>query len=72
MGCPFNIDCIKSKKEYDRPSKTIKFSLDFELSRQESKENPRTKEGINHSINRLIQVEGFFSKLKDGIIYRFI
>lgn len=70
ISCPFNSDCIKSRKDGNRPSKTIKFSPHFELCRQQSEENLKTNEGINHRINRSIQAEGVFSKLKDGLGYK--
>lgn len=70
IDCPFNNKCIKSKKDGNRPSKTIKFSPAFELYRKESEENLMSDEGINYRINRSIQAEGVFSKLKDGLSYK--
>lgn len=46
--------------------KTIKFSTDFEQYRSY---NIRTEKGITLRINRSIQAEGMFSKLKDGLKY---
>ena len=46
------------------------FSPAFERYRAESEANILTAEGINHRINRSIQAEGAFSKLKDGLNYK--
>lgn len=67
--CPYNSTCIKSRKREGGSVKTLKFSPDFEAFRNESEENLATVEGINHRINRSIQAEGNFSKMKDGLGY---
>lgn len=69
MGCPYNIECTKSKKSEGSPSKTFKYSPDFERYRRESYMNITTDEGIKQRMNRSIQAEGMFSKLKDGLKY---
>lgn len=67
--CPYNSDCIKSRKSENGNTKTLKFSPKFEAYRTESEENLATKEGLNHKINRSIQTKGNFSKLKNGLGY---
>lgn len=69
IDCTYNSACIKSRKNENGSKKTLKYSPDFEKYRKESEENLSTKEGINHRINRSIQSEGVFSKLKDGLGY---
>ena len=41
----------------------------FEEYRKESESNLKTNEGINQRLNRSIQAEGAFSKIKDGLGY---
>jgi len=68
-GCPYNSQCIKSRKAEGGSVKTIQFSPDFEQYRSQSNYNIRTENGITQRINRSIQAEGMFSKLKDGLKY---
>lgn len=68
-GCPYNSQCIKSKKAEGGSEKQIKFSPAFENHRNQSTYNITTEEGIIQRINRSIQAEGMFSKLKDGLKY---
>ena len=68
-GCPYNNQCIKSKKVEGGLEKHIKFSPAFEHYRKQSNHNITTQEGIVQRINRSIQAEGMFSKLKDGLKY---
>ena len=67
-GCPLIKQCIKSRKETTaKPScKSFTFSPAFEKYRQESYENITSEDGIIQRVNRSIQAEGMFSKLKDG------
>ena len=69
VGCPYNSQCIKSKKAEGGSEKHIKFSPAFEKYRNQSSHNITTEEGIIQRINRSIQAEGMFSKLKDGLKY---
>lgn len=69
MGCPYNSQCIKSKKAEGGSEKHIKFSPAFQNYRKQSNHNITTEEGIIQRINRSIQAEGMFSKLKDGLKY---
>ena len=68
-GCPYNSQCIKSKKAENGIKKTIQFSPEFEKYRNESYNNITTEEGIIQRMNRSIQAEGMFSKWKDGLKY---
>ncbi len=67
--CPYNSQCIKSKKLEGGISKRFQFSPAFEKYREESNHNIKTSEGIKQRMNRSIQAEGMFSKLKDGLKY---
>lgn len=67
--CPWNIACTKSKQAEGSYAKNFKYSPAFERYRQESYLNLTTDEGINQRLNRSIQAEGMFSKLKDGLRY---
>jgi len=69
MGCPYNSQCIKSKKAEGGSEKHIKYSPAFQNYRKQSNHNITTEEGIIQRINRSIQAEGMFSKLKDGLKY---
>lgn len=68
-GCEYSMQCIKSRKNTDPWKKSIQYSPEFEKYRKESETNITTEEGINHRINRSIQAEGAFSKIKDGLGY---
>ena len=68
-GCQYTSQCIKSRKNPDPEKKTLKFSPAFEAYRKQSAANIATEEGINERVNRSIQAEGAFSKVKDGLAY---
>lgn len=68
-GCPLSKQCIKSRKETEPTSKSIKFSPAFEAFRRQSHENITSEDGVIQRMNRSIQAEGQFSKLKDGLRY---
>ena len=67
--CPYNKECVKYSKKENPESKTVKYSKEFEEYRKVSEDNITSKEGIDERINRSIQAEGVFSKLKDGLGY---
>ena len=69
-GCAYNSECIKSKKVEGGSEKHIQYSPAFEKYRNESNYNITTSEGIIQRMNRSIQAEGMFSKLKDGLKYK--
>lgn len=69
IDCPHNNQCIKSKKLEGGTSKRFQFSPAFEKYREKSNHNIKTAEGIKQRMNRSIQAEGMFSKLKDGLKY---
>lgn len=68
-GCQYNSQCIKSRKNPDPERKILRFSPAFEAYRNQSSENIASEEGINERLNRSIQAEGAFSKVKDGLAY---
>lgn len=69
MGCEYSSQCIKSRTNQNPWKKTIAYSPLFEKYRKESENNIESEEGINQRINRSIQSEGAFSKIKDGLGY---
>lgn len=68
-GCPLAKECVKSRSGAQPHSKSIKFSPAFEAFRRESYLNITSDEGKVERVNRSIQAEGQFSKLKDGLQY---
>jgi len=68
-SCPHASACIKARKNPNPTQKRIQFSPAFEQQRMKSDANILTDAGIDHRINRSIQAEGAFSKLKDGLGY---
>ncbi len=70
QNCVYSLECIKPRKNMNPDRKRIMFSPAFERYRTESESNILSVEGINHRINRSIQAEGAFSKVKDGLNYK--
>lgn len=68
-GCPHSAACIKTRYNTNPDRKSIQYSAAFELYRYRSAHNIASEEGINHRLNRSIQAEGAFSKIKDGLRY---
>ncbi len=68
-GCPHASECIRTRNSVSPTHKSIQFSPSFEQHRMQSEANIMSDVGINHRINRSIQAEGAFSKLKDGLGY---
>ena len=68
-GCDFAPACIKPRKNTNPTQKSIIFSPAFEEFRRQSEHNIMTDVGINYRINRSIQAEGAFAKMKDGLSY---
>lgn len=68
-GCQYSSQCIKSRRNPDPEKKSLKFSPAFETYRKQSAANIATEDGINERLNRSIQAEGAFSKVKDGLAY---
>lgn len=64
--CPYQKQCNKYGKTAYPQSKSIVFNPRFQELREESYQNITSVQGINERINRSIQVEGMFSKLKEG------
>lgn len=67
--CEHTKECIRFSKSLNPKQKSIKFSPLFERYRNQSRDNILTDEGIDHRINRSIQAEGAFAKIKDGLGY---
>ena len=67
--CEHAQECIKPRKNMNPSQKNIMFSPAFEQYRTESESNILSSVGIDYRINRSIQAEGAFSKVKDGMKY---
>lgn len=67
--CEHTKECIRFSKSSAPKQKSIKFSPTFEKYQNQSRDNILTDEGIDHRINRSIQAEGAFAKIKDGLGY---
>lgn len=68
-NCPYQKKCIKYSKKENAQTKSIRFNEEFNKLRKESYENIKSKEGIDERLNRSIQAEGMFSKIKEGLNY---
>ena len=68
-GCPYSSQCINGRKSEGGSKKMLKFSPSFDRYRIKSHKNITSARGIIHRMNRSIQAEGMFSKLKDGLQY---
>lgn len=60
--------CFNWNKDHKK-TKGIYISETFQHYREKSLKNITSKEGIEERINRSIQAEGAFSKIKDGLSY---
>lgn len=67
--CPYQRHCNKYSKSDNPQTKSLKFNADFIKFREKSCENIKSDEGIEERLNRSIQAEGMFSKLKEGLNY---
>lgn len=67
--CPYNKECVKYSKKENPDQKKVVYSPEFEELRKKSEERIHSDKGIEERINRSIQAEGVFSKLKDGLQY---
>lgn len=67
--CQYSSQCINSRKNLNPDRKIISYSPAFEKYRKESEANVESEVGIEHRLNRSIQAEGAFSKIKDGLGY---
>ena len=68
-NCPHQRKCNKYSKKDNPQTKTIQFNEDFIKFREESYENITSEEGIDERLNRSIQAEGAFSKIKEAMGY---
>ena len=69
-GCPLVKQCQRCAKTENPKTKGISFSPEFQRLREQSRKNILSNEGINERLNRSIQAEGAFSRLKDGLSYQ--
>lgn len=69
-NCSLQKQCNKYAKVENPQRKGIEFNPKFLAYRQKSLENITSEEGIMERINRSVQAEGMFSKLKEGLHYQ--
>lgn len=68
-SCPYQKLCNKYSKSDNPQTKSLSFNAEFIKYREISYENITSCEGIDERLNRSIQSEGMFSKLKEGLSY---
>ena len=68
-NCPYQKQCNKYSKKDNPQTKSLVYNDEFIKLRQESYTNIISDEGIDERLNRSIQAEGMFSKLKEGLSY---
>lgn len=68
-ACPYQKLCNKYSKSNNPQTKSLRFNDEFAKYREISYENITSKDGIDERLNRSIQAEGMFSKLKEGLGY---
>lgn len=68
-NCPYQKQCNKYSKKENPQTKSIRFNAEFLEYRKESLENIESDQGIEERLNRSIQAEGMFSKIKEGLEY---
>ncbi|MFV1095783.1 transposase, partial [Klebsiella pneumoniae] len=66
-NCPYQKQCNKYSKKDNPQTKSLRYSEEFNKLRLESYENITSEEGIDERLNRSIQAEGMFSKMKEGL-----
>ena len=67
--CQYQKACNKYSKTDNPQTKSLQFNYDFIKFREKSYENIISEEGINERLNRSIQAEGAFSKIKEAMRY---
>ncbi len=68
-NCNYSYICKKNLKKKDFDFRFIELILDYELLKEQARENLLSPEGIEIRINRSIQVEGTFGQLKQNMQY---
>ncbi|WP_455257676.1 transposase [Peptoniphilus asaccharolyticus] len=67
--CIYQKSCNKYSKSDNPQTKSLRFNAKFIKYREQSYANITSAEGIDERLNRSIQAEGMFSKLKEGLNY---
>lgn len=68
--CPYQKECNKYSKKENPQTKSLIFNEDFIRFREESYKNIVSNDGMDERINRSVQAEGMFSKMKEGLNYQ--
>lgn len=68
-NCGFSYICKKNLKNKDLDYRLYELNTDYELLKEQARENLLSPKGIEIRINRSIQVEGTFGQLKQNMQY---
>lgn len=68
--CSYQKECNKYSKKENPQTKSLIFNEDFIRFREESYKNIVSNDGMDERINRSVQAEGMFSKMKEGLNYQ--
>lgn len=68
-NCNYSYKCKKKLKNKEEDFRLIELNQDYELLKEQARENLMSPRGIEIRINRSIQVEGTFGQLKQNMQY---
>lgn len=68
-NCNYSYKCKKKLKNKEEDSRLIELIPDYELLKEQARENLLSPKGIEIRINRSIQVEGTFGQIKQNMQY---
>ena len=68
-NCKYTYKCKAKLKHKDYNYRTVELILDYELLKEEARNNLQSPKGIEMRINRSIQVEGSFGQIKNNMNY---
>ncbi len=68
-SCNYSYKCKKKLKNKDNDFRIIELILDYELLKEQARNNLQSPKGIEMRINRSIQVEGTFGQIKNNMNY---
>ena len=69
INCNYSYICKKSLKNKDYDYRLYELNSDYELLKEQARENLLSPKGIEIRINRSIQVEGTFGQIKQNMQY---
>ena len=68
-NCNYAYICKKKLKNKDKDYRTVELITDYELLKENSRQNLTSPKGIEIRVNRSIQVEGTFGQIKQNMMY---